>query len=315
MSGTGIAPEGSDGALALLHRFIEQIVGVRGQSRATAEAYRHDIAIYLGFLTGHRGEPVGLAGLGRVTSSEMRAWIAHLRGEGLSARSAARALSAVKGFHRWLAEAEGLDATAVLATRAPRVKAGLPRPLSPDAARDVLSLAEVQHAEPWVAARDVAVLTLLYACGLRISEALNLTGADAPLGERLRILGKGKKERDVPVLPAAREAVATYTRLCPHELSPDAPLFRGVRGGKLNASQVEKMMADVRLQLGLPATATPHALRHSFATHLLEAGGDLRAIQTLLGHASLSSTQVYTALDQAHLMDIYDAARRKRPPS
>lgn len=309
MSGEQVS--GTEGALALLSRWIDQIVAVRGQSPLTADSYRHDVARYLGFLNLHRGSPVGRAGLGEVTSPEMRAWIAHLRGDGLSARSAARALSAVKSFHRWLAETEGLDATAVMATRAPRVKPGLPRPLSTESARAVLDNADTNHAEPWIAARDTAVLTLLYACGLRISEALSLRQSDAPLGDTISIIGKGNKERQVPVLPVARQAVDSYRDLCPHPTDATSALFLGARGRPLSASIVQKRMATLRAQLGLPSTATPHALRHSFATHLLEAGGDLRAIQTLLGHASLSSTQIYTSLDQTRLMDIYDAAKKK----
>ncbi len=302
---------GTDGAMALLSRWIDQIVAVRGQSPRTAESYRHDVAGYLGFLNLHRGAPVGRNGLGEVTSPEMRAWIAHLRAEGLSARSAARALSAVKSFHRWLAEVENLDATAVMATRAPRIKSGLPRPLSTEAARAVIADTRPAHVKPWIAARDTAVLTLLYACGLRISEALSLSQSDAPLGDSIRIIGKGNKERQVPVLPVARDAVEAYRAICPLPVTADDALFLGVRGGRLSSSVVQKRMSDLRIQLGLPSSATPHALRHSFATHLLEAGGDLRAIQTLLGHASLSSTQIYTSLDQTRLMDIYDAAKKK----
>lgn len=302
---------GTDGAMALLSRWIDQIVAVRGQSPRTTESYRHDVARYLGFLNLHRGAPVGRNGLGEVTSPEMRAWIAHLRAEGLSARSAARALSAVKSFHRWLAEVENLDATAVMATRAPRIKSGLPRPLSTEAARAVIADTRPAHVKPWIAARDTAVLTLLYACGLRISEALGLSQSDAPLGDSIRIIGKGNKERQVPVLPVARDAVEAYRAICPLPVTADDALFLGVRGGRLSSSVVQKRMSDLRIQLGLPSSATPHALRHSFATHLLEAGGDLRAIQTLLGHASLSSTQIYTSLDQTRLMDIYDAAKKK----
>jgi len=297
--------------MALLSRWIDQIVAVRGQSPRTVESYRHDVARYLGFLNLHRGAPVGRNGLGDVTSPEMRAWIAHLRAEGLSARSAARALSAVKSFHRWLAEVENLDATAVMATRAPRIKSGLPRPLSTEAARAVIADTRPAHVKPWIAARDTAVLTLLYACGLRISEALGLSQSDAPLGDSIRIIGKGNKERQVPVLPVARDAVEAYRAICPLPVTADDALFLGVRGGRLSSSVVQKRMSDLRIQLGLPSSATPHALRHSFATHLLEAGGDLRAIQTLLGHASLSSTQIYTSLDQTRLMDIYDAAKKK----
>lgn len=304
--------EGTDGALDLMGRWLDQLRAVRGRSPKTIEAYRHDVAGYLGFLNGHRGGPVGKAGLADITTSEMRAWIARLRSDQISARSAARALSAVRSFHRWLAETEGIDATAVIATRSPKIKASLPRPLAPDAARALIAEADDTQKTDWIAARDTAVLTLLYACGLRISEALSLTQGDAPLPDVLKIKGKGGKERIVPVLPAARDAVERYRTLAAFPVDANAPLFRGVRGGALGPAAVQRTVADLRVRLGLPATATPHALRHSFATHLLEAGGDLRAIQTLLGHASLSSTQVYTALDQARLMDVYDAARPKR---
>jgi integrase/recombinase XerC len=172
----------------------------------------------------------------------------------------------------------------------------------------MINTVEMQATDPWVAARDSAVVTLLYGCGLRISEALSLTGADVPLPQVMRITGKGGKERIVPVIDAAREAVASYLRLCPHPMEPNAPLFRGARGGPLNPRAIQKVMERSRMQLGLPATATPHAMRHSFATHLLTAGGDLRAIQELLGHASLSTTQAYTAVDTAHLMDVYNKA-------
>ncbi len=238
----------------------------------------------------------------------MRAWMAHERARGLSARSLARALSAVKGFVAWAAERDGFDPSAVLMVRAPRFTAKLPRPLAEDAAKAVLDVVEEQTSSDWVAARDLAVLTLLYGCGLRISEALSLTAADLPLGDSLRITGKGGKERIVPVIPAACQAVDRYVGLCAFHLTPEAPIFRGVRGGPLSPRQVQKTMANARALLGLPVTATPHAMRHSFATHLLNAGGDLRAIQELLGHASLSTTQAYTAVDTARLMEVYETS-------
>ncbi len=277
-----------------------------GAADNTIEAYRRDVAGYLGFLTGHLGDATGLAPLKKVTVSDMRAWMASERARGVSARSLARSLSAVKSFTAWLAEREGFDPTAVLSTRSPKFQKKLPRPLSEDAARDMIGTVELQSSEGWVAARDTAVVILLYGCGLRISEALGLTGADHPLPEVLRITGKGGKERVVPVVPAAREAVDDYVGLCPFPDEPHAPLFRGARGGALNPRLVQKAMQSARMQLGLPATATPHAMRHSFATHLLNAGGDLRAIQELLGHASLSTTQAYTAVDTARLMEVYD---------
>ena len=207
-----------------------------------------------------------------------------------------------------MSEREGFDPTPVLSARSPKFQKKLPRPVSEDAAKALIETVDVQSMEPWIAARDSAVVTLLYGCGLRISEALSLSGADQPLPEVLRITGKGGKERVVPVIAAARRAVAEYVALFPGKLPPDGALFRGARGGALSPRQIQKVVAQARMQLGLPATATPHAMRHSFATHLLAAGGDLRAIQELLGHASLSTTQAYTAVDTAQLMEVYSRA-------
>ncbi len=288
----------------------------RGLSPATLAAYRADVHRFLRFLAEHGGGTGDLAGdfaggpaaIGRLGPAEMRAFMARERARGLSARSLAREMSAVRGFCRFLAEREGGDATAALSARSPRLKARLPRPLAPEAARAVIAAAEAGAAEPWIAARDAAVLTLLWGCGLRIGEALSLSGAQASLPEVLRITGKGGRERLVPVLPVARAAVAAYVRACPHPIERADPLFKGVRGGPLLARIVQRAMEAARAGLGLPATATPHALRHSFATHLLAAGGDLRSIQELLGHASLSTTQGYTAVDTSRLMDVYERA-------
>lgn len=290
-----------------LNRWLDHQRALRGASAHTITAYQSDVLGFLAFMTGHFGGPTGLDPVARIGVTDMRSWMAHERGRNQSARSLARALSAVKGFYRWLSEREGFEPSAVLSTRAPKFQRKLPRPLTEDAAAEVIDLAGLLHAEPWVAARDVAVITLLYGCGLRISEALRLTGSDAVLPSVLRIVGKGGKERLVPVLPAAQNAVAAYVRLCPYTPARGAPLFRGQRGGPLNPRAIQKVMEQTRLQLGLPATATPHALRHSFATHLLAAGGDLRAIQELLGHASLSTTQTYTSVDSRRLMEVYDA--------
>ena len=284
---------------------------LRGASANTIDAYARDVAHFLSFMTEHKGATQGLGRLARVTVSDMRGWMAACRTGGLGARSLARRLSAVKSFYRWLSEREEFDATAVLSARAPKFHRKLPRPLSESAAQEVLDRLDAQPCAPWVAARDQAVVTLLYGCGLRISEALGLTGAALPMGETLRIAGKGGKERLVPVIAPARQAVARYGDLCPHELTPEAALFRGVRGGPLNPRAVQKVIARMRMQLGLPATVTPHAMRHSFATHLLNAGGDLRAIQELLGHASLSTTQTYTGVDSTRLMEVYRRAHPK----
>ncbi|MFV0245805.1 MAG: tyrosine recombinase XerC [Qingshengfaniella sp.] len=288
----------------LMEGWLTALSALDGAAEKTIIAYRADVSGFLVFMTGHLGDPAPAA-LRAIGIPEMRAWMAHERGRGLSARSLARGLTAVKGFYRWWAERDGFDPTPVLSTRSPRFRRKLPRPLDEGAARAVLDLVEVQSQTNWIGARDVAVVTLLYGCGLRISEALGLKGADAPLPEMLRITGKGGKDRLVPVLPVARQAVEAYRRLCPHDLAPDGPLFRGARGGALGQGLVQRAMRGARMQLGLPATATPHALRHSFATHLLNRGGDLRTIQELLGHASLATTEAYTSVDTARLLDVY----------
>lgn len=303
-----LAPAMSD-ALA---RWLDGERATRGRSDHTITAYQGDLLAFLAFLGGYHGAPALPGTLGALTQSDMRAFAAAERGRGLSARSLARRLSAVRSFLRWLSDREGFDASRALSSRSPRYRRSLPRPIAPDQARAVLDLAGGHHPTPWVAARDVAVLTMLYGLGLRISEALALDGADWPFGEALVIRGKGGKERMVPVLPAARAAVADYLRLSPWPLQPDTPLFRGVRGGRLAQGAVQQAMASLRQSLGLPETATPHALRHSFATHLLAAGGDLRTIQQLLGHASLSTTQVYTGVDDAHLLAVHRAAHPRR---
>ena len=294
-----------------LQHWLEGLAALGGASANTITAYQGDVTSFLAFMTSHTGGPQGLGALAQISTADMRAWMASERSAGTGSRSLARKLSSVKSFYRWLATREGFEPTAVLAVRAPKFQKKLPRPLAQDAARAVIETVELQSTSDWVAARDVAVVTLLYGCGLRISEALRLTGGDAPLPQVLRIKGKGEKERVVPVIAAARDAVDRYLDLCPHPQMQDAPLFRGQRGGALNPRQIQGVMARTRSQLGLPASATPHALRHSFATHLLEAGGDLRAIQELLGHASLSTTQAYTAVDTAHLMEVYNRAHPK----
>lgn len=301
----------SPAARDALQSWLESQSALRGSSQNTLDAYRRDVVDFLSFITVHKGEPQGLKALERVTVSDMRAWMAQTRGDGIAARSMARKLSSVKSFFRWLAERQGFDPSAVLSTRSPKFHRKLPRPLDVDAARKMLETVELQASKDWVAARDLAVVTLLYGCGLRISEALGLQGRVLPLGDSLRILGKGGKERIVPVIGAARQAVDRYVSLCPHQMEPDQPVFRGVRGGGLNPRQIQQVMEKARMQLGLPASATPHAMRHSFATHLLNAGGDLRAIQELLGHASLSTTQTYTAVDLDRLLDVYENTHPK----
>lgn len=301
--------EASAGAAELLARWLGQLSAVGRRSPRTVEAYRHDVARYLGFMAGHRGEPMGRAALGEVTLSELRAWMAAERARGLSARSLGRALSAVRAFYGWLEAAEGIDCAALHVLRSPKRPARLPRPVPEEGARALLETVSADAA-PWIAARDQAALTLIWGSGLRISEALGLRQRDAPLGEVIRVIGKGGKEREVPVLPAARDAIERYRGLCPYAPSPNDALFIGARGGALGPRPIQKAMATARMALGLPASATPHALRHSFATQLLAAGGDLRAVQELLGHASLATTQVYTGVDETRLMEVY---RRAHP--
>jgi integrase/recombinase XerC len=244
----------------------------------------------------------------RIGVAQLRSHLAARRAEGIGNSSAARELSALKAFLAFARDTAGINDLAAPRLRGPRVKKGLPRPVTPDEAVNLAHAVDESAAEPWIGARDRAVLLLLYGAGLRIAEALALTSAALPLGETLRVTGKGAKQRMVPLLPVVREAIAAYLAQSPWPMAPDAPLFRGAKGGALSPGMVQKAVARVRGHLGLPDTATPHALRHSFATHLLGAGADLRSLQELLGHASLGSTQIYTRVDAAMLLDVYRSA-------
>lgn len=245
------------------------------------------------------------AALARIDAAALRQQLASRRADGLTNASAARELSALKGFIAFARRQAGMADPAPPRMRGPRVKKGIPRPVTPDEAVNLAVSVEEDASAEWIGARDRAVLLLLYGAGLRIAEALSLSGAALPLGETLMVSGKGGKQRVVPLLPLVREAVADYAAKCPWPLSKDAALFRGVKGGPLSQGMIQKAMARSRIALGLPASATPHALRHSFATHLLGAGADLRSLQELLGHASLGSTQIYTKVDAATLLDVY----------
>ncbi|HEY1224519.1 MAG TPA: tyrosine recombinase XerC [Brevundimonas sp.] len=294
-----------------LSAWLEHLAHERRLSPRTLEAYGHIGRLYLAFLQTYRGGAQSLADLGKVTAAEVRAHLAERRGgdHPLAARSLSQTLSAIRGFHAFLDRRLGTPAPQLALVRGPRVKASLPRPVTEDQARGMLLEPEADpDTEPWEAARDRAVLSLLYGCGLRISEALSLLRSDAPLPDSLRIIGKGGKTRMAPVLPAVRAAVEAYLALQPFVLEADQPLFRARRGGPLSPRHVQATVQRLRGRLGLPASATPHALRHSFATHLLGAGADLRAIQELLGHASLSTTQKYTGVDAARLLGAYAAA-------
>ncbi|MBP8063046.1 MAG: tyrosine recombinase XerC [Brevundimonas sp.] len=298
-----------------LAAWLEHLAHERRLAPNTLEAYGRIGRLYLAFLDRHRGGPQCLADLGTVTAAEVRAHLAERRSgdHPLAARSISQTLSAIRAFHGFLDRRCGMPAPQLALVRGPRIKTSLPRPVSEDQARGLLQETDADpDAEAWEAARDRAVLTLLYGCGLRISEGLSLNRSDAPLPETLRITGKGGKTRLAPVLPAVREAVDGYLALQPFPLAPGDALFRARRGGPLTPRHVQAMVQRLRGRLGLPATATPHALRHSFATHLLGAGADLRSIQELLGHASLSTTQKYTAVDAQRLLDAYSGAHPRR---
>ena len=302
---------GSLAGQPILAAWLEHLAHERRCSPRTLDSYGASLRSFLSFIEKHRGEAVTPESLGEVSAADLRAYLAFRRSgdKPLSARSTSHALSAVRSFYSWLDRRMGIANPALALVRGPKVRAGAPRPVSPDQAMGLIDEADLDtDREPWEAARDAAVLTLLYGCGLRISEALSLRRSDAPLGETLRILGKGGKTRLVPVLPAVTEAVDAYLAGAPFGLAPDEPLFRGKRGGSLGARAVQALMAKLRGRLGLPQRVGRGALRHSFATHLLAAGADLRAIQELLGHASLSTTQRYTEVDAARLLAVYDKA-------
>jgi len=312
---TTIAFHLDDDAAAAAAEFLAHMRRQRRASPRTIEAYARDIAGFGAFLAEHLGRPASLEDLARLSPMDFRSHLARRRTEGDSSRTLARRLSALRSFYRWLERNRGVSNPALSALRGPRMPRNLPHPVGEPEAREVLALAGMteENRPPWVAARDVAVLSLLYGCGLRISEALGLTPADAaPLVEGrsdiLRITGKGGRTRQVPVLPVVTEALARYMELLPYDPGPEEPLFRGVRGGPLSPRIIQKLTARLRGALGLPDDATPHALRHSFASHLLARGADLRAIQELLGHASLSTTQIYTRVDTASLLAQYRKA-------
>lgn len=290
--------------------WLDQLGGERRLAPKTLEAYERDTRQFLSFLAGHLGGAPGLKDVAELRSLDFRAFLTRRRAGGAGARTLGRGLAGIRSFMRYLERSGLANAAAATTMRAPRQPKSLPKPLTASDARRVVDAKEQLHEEPWIAARNAAVLTLLYGCGLRIGEALSLTGeALLNRGEKsIAVTGKGSKTRMVPLLPVVFDAVDLYRRLCIYDLAPGEPLFRGARGGALQAAVLQRDMRNLRSALGLPDTATPHALRHSFATHLLGSGGDLRTIQELLGHASLSTTQVYTGVDTARLLDVYKNA-------
>jgi integrase/recombinase XerC len=291
-------------------RWLGHLGSERRMSAKTVEAYGRDARQFLEFLAEHVGGKPALAEIAKLTPQDVRAFMAARRADGISGRSLMRMLAGVRSFARFLERNGKGKVGALAAVRAPKVPKTLPKPLAIAVAKQVTD-ADIRAGElrePWVFARDAAVLSLLYGCGLRISEALGLARGEIPApgkGDVITVTGKGNKQRMVPLLPQVAQAVAEYVALCPHDLASDGPLFVGARGGPLSPRIVQLVMERLRGALGLPDTATPHALRHSFATHLLARGGDLRAIQELLGHASLSTTQIYTAVDSERLLEVY----------
>ncbi|SCW71790.1 integrase/recombinase XerC [Rhizobium mongolense subsp. loessense] len=289
--------------------WLENLERERRLSEHTLDAYERDSRQFLIFLTGHIGGPATLKDIESLRPADFRSFLAARRKEGSGARSLGRNLAGLRSLLRYLEKKGLVNAAGAGAVRSPKQPKSLPKPLSDKQAINVASDEAQLHEEPWIAARDAAVFTLLYGCGLRIAEALDLTVDSLHAGATtLRITGKGNKTRLVPLLPVVLEAVEKYRSLCPYHLEKGEPLFRGARGGKLQAAIIQRTMQRMRSAFGLPETATPHALRHSFATHLLAGGGDLRTIQELLGHASLSTTQVYTGVDSSRLLEVYDRA-------
>ena len=291
--------------------WIDWLVHERRASPHTVQAYERDMRDFLAFITGHIGQEPELTDLENLHSVDFRAYLAHRRQKGLTATSQRRVLSSIRSFFKRQERDGQLHNPYLKTLRSPKAGTKLPRPLSADDTKNLLQDAPNPREANWVRYRDLAVLTLLYGCGLRIGEALSLNFNDRPTSDVMKITGKGNKERMVPVLPAVHDALSLYIKECPFPLKGSGPLFVGRYGKRLNARNIQLKMQALRRNLGLPETATPHALRHSFASHLLAGGGDLRSIQDLLGHASLSSTQRYTDLDTEKLLAVYDKAHPK----
>ena len=280
----------------------------RRLSSNTRIAYLHDLEVFLAFLSKHLGQQISLIDLENITLTDFRSFITEIQIEGLSKSSTARTISTVRNFFHYLHRELAITNRHVDQIKSPKTNHSLPKALTVSDAKESIELSQTLSKTAWVGARDSAVLHLLYGCGLRISEVLNMNGDIVPFSETITIIGKGSKQRLIPILPSVQDAIDNYLDTCPFQITNETPLFYGVRGKRLNPAIVQRMMRSVQAALGLPSTATPHAFRHSFGTHLLINGGDLRAIQELLGHSSLSTTQKYTDVDTAYLLEVHQKA-------
>ncbi len=308
---TASADAAQDGLMHIIERWHRYLSSERRMSPHTIKSYGRDMGDFLAFMMAYKGSTLGERDLAEMSVRDFRAFLAQRRKDGVSARTVARTLSSLRNFYRYLARIEHIKNDAITAMQGPKLPHRVPRPLNEVSAQNVLETIGDFSTEDWIAARDSAVVTLLYGCGLRIGEALSLNGADIPTSDSMRIIGKRNKERIVPLLPIVIEAIDAYIKLCPYVIEDAGPLFLGKRGKRLGSRTIQSAMQSVRAVLGLPDTATPHALRHSFATHLLSSGGDLRTIQELLGHADLKATQIYTEVDSARMKAVYDKAFRR----
>ena len=311
LGGDTLLPTLNSKVSTLIQNWSRYLISEKGYSKHTLTAYGHDLASFLIFLTAHRGTTIDEGLLAALNIRDFRAFLANRKNTGLSSSSLNRVLSSIRNFYRYLARHHNIENDAIHALQGPKIPHKVPRPLSVEGAKTMLETIGGFTENDWISIRDSAVIALLYGCGLRINEALSLNAEDRPTGDTMRIIGKRNKERIVPILPLVKEAIDSYISACPYDLKPGTALFRGMKGRRLNARMIQLAMQKVRNAFGLPDNATPHALRHSFATHLLSNGGDLRTIQELLGHADLSSTQIYTEVDSARLMDVYDKAFRR----
>lgn len=289
----------------LIGDFILFLATEKRSSKHTIESYRNDILNLLTFITRYKGFQIGKKTLGEIDHKDFRAWMTHRRNNEMSFNSTARAVSAVKSFFRYVEKNKKIINTEISKLKSPKTTKSIPKAVDKDNAKLIIDAVRDFSKHEWTAERDIALLTLIYGCGLRISEALSITLQDIRNGDFIRIKGKGNKERNIPMLPVIKKRIDLYLRDCPHNILPSDPLFVGTRGGEYSPTLFQKLIKDIRIALDLPETVTPHAFRHSFATHLLENGADLRSIQELLGHSSLSTTQRYTKVDRKRLLDVY----------